>query len=140
MVEGSKAFAEYFRKLYEAKEGKTPQVKVAEKFGTTQGAISKMLNGAMIPDDLAPNIIKAWSLDEKEFMENIHKFRKESGAKFFREAKKREEVEREVIVSTPTKPRLPVSAAAGNLSRYSQGVLLEQCEQVPVIRNFPDYD
>ena len=140
-MNGSKAFAEYFKKLYEENEGNTAQTKVAEKLGITQSALSKMLRGAMIPsDDLAPKIIKAWSLDEKEFMENIYQFRQQTGAKFFREAKRREEVELQDVIVMPTKPRLPVSAAAGSLSQYSQGVLLEQCEQMPIIRNFPDYD
>ena len=140
MMDGYKAFAEYFKQLYEAKEGKAPQTKVAEKLGITQSTLSKMVRGAMIPsDDLAPLIIQGWSLDEKEFMDNIYKFRQEAGAKFFREAKKREEAKAEEV-KLPTKPRLPVSASAGSLSQYSQGVLLEQCEQMPIIRNFPDYD
>lgn len=141
MIDGSRGFAEYFKKLYEANEGRVPQTVVAEKLGITQGALSKMLRGAMIPsDELALKIIKKWSLDEKEFMDLIYMFRQESGAKFFREAKKREEVEPKEVVIMPTKPRLPVSAAAGRLSIYVDGVMRHQCDEMPIIRSLPDYD
>jgi phage repressor protein C with HTH and peptisase S24 domain len=39
-----------------------------------------------------------------------------------------------------TKPRLPITAAAGHLSDYLGGVLAHECEQVPVMRSIPDYD
>ncbi len=39
-----------------------------------------------------------------------------------------------------TKPRLPVSAAAGGLSTYIDGIRLSDCEQMPVIANLPTYD
>ena len=39
-----------------------------------------------------------------------------------------------------TKPRLPVSAAAGMISEYIGGIKLDQCEQMPVIPRFPAYD
>lgn len=38
------------------------------------------------------------------------------------------------------RPRLPVAAAAGGLSVYAEGVKREQCEMLPVVRNFPSYD
>lgn len=39
-----------------------------------------------------------------------------------------------------TKPRLPLTAAAGVLSDYLGGVLAHECEQMPIIRSMPDYD
>lgn len=39
-----------------------------------------------------------------------------------------------------TRPRLPVSATAGRLSVYVDGVMRSQCDEMPIIRNFPDYD
>ena len=39
-----------------------------------------------------------------------------------------------------TKPRLPVSCAAGQLSEYIDSVIAYHCEQMPIIRRFPDYD
>lgn len=42
--------------------------------------------------------------------------------------------------SKQTKPRLPVSAAAGQLSEYIDGIMAYQCEQMPIIRRLPNYD
>lgn len=140
-MEKNKEFAQYFTRLLLEKEPMTPQYKVAEKFGVQQGTISKLKSGAMIPsDDLAKKMVDIWGIDPTEVMEVVYKTRKESGARFFRESQERAEVEAEETVKPQTKPRLPVSAAAGSLSQYSEGVMLEQCEQMPVIRNFPDYD
>lgn len=39
-----------------------------------------------------------------------------------------------------TRPRVPLTAAAGSLSGDSIGVTLEQCEQMPLIHQIPYYD
>ena len=39
-----------------------------------------------------------------------------------------------------TRPRIPQTVAAGSLSGFSDGVILPDCEQVPVIKAFPPYD
>jgi phage repressor protein C with HTH and peptisase S24 domain len=39
-----------------------------------------------------------------------------------------------------TKPRLPITAAAGVLSEYLEGVKMYECEQIPIIRSIPEYD
>jgi phage repressor protein C with HTH and peptisase S24 domain len=130
-------FAEYFNNLLKEKEPNARQEEVAGRLGITQGALSKIKNGMMIPsDELAERIAKAWSVDN--FREKAEEARREDTLKVLKGAKQREEVEN--IDRTKTKPRLPVSAAAGSLAEYSQGVLREQCEQMPIIRNFPDYD
>jgi SOS-response transcriptional repressor LexA len=41
---------------------------------------------------------------------------------------------------TATRPRLPVTAAAGSLSEYIGGIYAQQCEQMPVVHSFPAYD
>lgn len=41
---------------------------------------------------------------------------------------------------TQTRPRIPLTAAAGSLSEATRGVTLEECEQMPVISQFPSYD
>mgnify|MGYP000203761260 FL=1 len=50
----------------------------------------------------------------------------------------------ESIFGTPnkktTRPRVPLTAAAGSLSGDSIGVTLEQCEQMPLIHQIPSYD
>lgn len=140
-MEGSKEFEKYFNALLEDKEPRELQKSVAEKLGVTQGTLSKLRRGAMIPsDDLAKRMIIAWGLNEKEFMDLIYKCRRESGAKFFREAKQREEIEAAENVEVRTKPRLPVSAAADRLTVYIDGSLRSQCQEMSIIRSFPDYD
>lgn len=39
-----------------------------------------------------------------------------------------------------TRPRVPLTAAAGSLSEAERGVTLEECEQMPVITQLPSYD
>lgn len=138
MQERNKEFGAYFTRLLLEKEPMTPQYKVAEKLGVQQGTMSKLKSGAMIPsDELARRIIEVWGVDPKELMDKVYKARMESGAKFFRDSQLRAELERENV---PTKPRLPITAAAGVLSDYLGGVLAHECEQMPVVRSIPAYD
>lgn len=39
-----------------------------------------------------------------------------------------------------TRPRIPLTAAAGSLSEAPNGVTMEDCEQLPVVHQFPSYD
>lgn len=39
-----------------------------------------------------------------------------------------------------TRPRVPLTAAAGSLSGDSIGITLQQCEQLPIIHQIPSYD
>lgn len=39
-----------------------------------------------------------------------------------------------------TRPRIPFHAAAGSLTIAESGVMLEECEQLPVIESLPKYD
>lgn len=132
-------FAEYFNKLLKEKEPNARQEEVAGRLGITQGALSKIKNGMMVPsDELADRIARLWEVET--FKDIVNEARREDTLKVLKKAQPRREVDTEEVVILPTKPRLPVSAAAGSLSEYSQGVMQEQCEQVPIIRNFPDYD
>lgn len=134
----NKEFGDYFSNLLLEKEPRTHQYKVAEKFGVQQGTLSKIKTGAMIPsDDLAEKIINEWNLDREEFMGYIYKARQESGAKFFREAQQRTDYSENIVT---TKPRIPITAEAGQLAEYLGGVLANECEQLPIIRSIPDYD
>jgi len=133
-------FAEYFNELLKEKEPNALQEEIANKFGITQGALSRIKNGMLVPsDELASVISEVWMIED--FKERVIEARREDTMKILEKAQhgksKKDTTE---VVRMPTKPRLPVSAAAGSLSQYSQGVLLEQCEQMPIIRNFPDYD
>lgn len=39
-----------------------------------------------------------------------------------------------------TRPRIPYTAAAGSLTSAVEGITANQCEQIPRINAFPDYD
>lgn len=135
-MERNKIFAEFFMKLLREKEPMTLQYEVAKKLGIQQGTMSKLKNGTMIPsNELAEKIAEVWELDKTEVMNLVYKARNESGAKFFREIQQKEESE-----ETEMKPRLPVKASAGSLSAYTDGVCKYDCEMLPIIRRFPDYD
>ncbi len=43
-------------------------------------------------------------------------------------------------VKEETRPRIPLTAAAGSLSNMENGVTLADCEQLPIIHQFPSYD
>jgi len=43
-------------------------------------------------------------------------------------------------VKTETRPRIPYTAAAGSLTNAVEGITSEQCEQIPRINIFPEYD
>lgn len=38
------------------------------------------------------------------------------------------------------KPRLPITAAAGKLDCYLEGVMGYECDYIPIMRGFPEYD
>lgn len=42
--------------------------------------------------------------------------------------------------STSTKPRIPYTASAGYITNAVEGITEAQCEQIPVIPAFPNYD
>jgi phage repressor protein C with HTH and peptisase S24 domain len=39
-----------------------------------------------------------------------------------------------------TRPRIPLTAAAGSLSNAAKGITLKDCEQMPIVKQFPSYD
>lgn len=50
-------------------------------------------------------------------------------------------VKKEVpAVTTDTRPRVPLTAAAGSLTHAADGITIAQCEQLPVVHQFPRYD
>lgn len=129
-------FAEYFNNLLKEKEPNSLQDSIASKLGISQGALSKIKNGAMLPsDELADRIVDAFGVED--FKEKVAEARREDTMKAIRNAKQRTETDSEPI---PTKPRLPITAAAGHLTDYLGGVLAHECDQVPVVRSIPDYD
>lgn len=100
------------------RERKMTQADLADRLGIAKSAVSEMLSGKRSPVSLAERIADVYEVDMALFVpDSLHE----------------EETER-------TKPRLPVTAAAGHLSEYVEGVMRHQCEEVPIVRVFPSYD
>lgn len=59
---------------------------------------------------------------------------KEAKTSRIAESKRNEKIE------TDTRPRIPYTAAAGSLTSAVEGVTSEQCEHIPRISFFPEYD
>ena len=132
----SEDFAEYFCRLMEEKEPIGTQKEMTEKLGISQGTLSKIKNGQLIPSDkMAKTIAEIW--DVPDFMEHVYKARMEYSTRLFRKNNTVNEIENEEI---DCKPRLPINAAAGVLSDYLGGILSHECECLPIIRSVPDYD
>ena len=55
---------------------------------------------------------------------------------------KGEMIKSKANISSPliTKPRIPYTAAAGSITHAVEGITEAQCEQIPVVPSFPDYD
>lgn len=52
----------------------------------------------------------------------------------------REEEPTYYVKAIQTRPRIPYTAAAGSLTNAVAGITSDQCEQIPRINAFPDYD
>ena len=46
----------------------------------------------------------------------------------------------QIVEKVITKPRIPYKAAAGSITHAVEGITEAQCEQIPVINAFPNYD
>ncbi len=127
-------FAEYFKEMLREKTPSLSQEESARMLGISQGTLSKMKSGMLLPsDDLAGRISAIMRVPD--FLEKVREARREYGAMALRQADKTEDV-----VILPTRPRLPVYASAGRLSTYIEGVMRSQCEELPLIRNVSEYD
>ena len=93
------------------------QADLAEQLGMAKSAVSEMLSGKRNPTSLAERIAEVYEVDKALFIVDSLQNEKEN-----------------------TKPRLPVTAAAGHLSEYVEGVMRHQCEEIPIVRVFPSYD
>lgn len=108
----------------------------AERIGVIPQNLSQALSGnRSVPKTMPANICEAFPEIRKEWLlwgeGEMYKSEQQAvnAEKLIEEAAK-----------VVTKPRLPITAAAGHLSDYLGGVLAHECEQVPVMRSIPDYD
>ncbi len=79
----------------------------------------------------------------KEIVENIWQAGLKAAPMYFNNKKLAAHLQ--VATSHPdkeeqTRPRVPLTAAAGSLSGESIGITLQQCEQLPIIHQIPSYD
>lgn len=99
------------------KDRNMTQADLAEQLGIAKSAVSEMLSGKRSPFSLAERIADVYEVDKALFIADSLQNETEN-----------------------TKPRLPVTAAAGHLSEYVEGVMRHQCEEIPIVRVFPSYD
>lgn len=135
-IKRNEQFAAYFCSLMQEKEPNANQREAAERLGISQSAFSKILGGSMIPSvEMSKKIADVWNVPD--FVKRANKARREDATKIL---SKQDEAECDEKICCATKPRLPITAAAGVLSEYLNGVLANECDFVPVIRTIPDYD
>ena len=108
----------------------------AERIGVIPQNLSQALSGnRSVPKTMPANICEVFPEIRKEWLlwgeGEMYKSEQQAvnAEKLLEEATK-----------VVTKPRLPITAAAGHLSDYLGGVLAHECDQMPIIRNLPDYD
>lgn len=113
------------------------QKEFAMKLGYSREYLSAAMNGKEknLTDDLFDNICACYpETFNPEYLKNG-----EGTLLDVREELFIDEMERKDKL-TATRPRLPVTAAAGSLSEYIGGIYAQQCEQMPVVHSFPAYD
>ena len=108
----------------------------AKKVGVSASNLSQTLQGKRgVPNVLPGKIIEAFPEVRKEWL-------LWGDGEMYQSEQRAVDTEGliEEALRTQTKPRLPVTAAAGNLSEYLEGVKMYECEQIPIIRSMPEYD
>lgn len=106
----------------------------AKDLGYTREYISAALNGKEknLTDDLFESILERYP---DVFNEEYIKEGKGTLVTAYEE-----HYQEEMDYLYGTRPRIPVTAAAGTISEYIGGIYAQQCEQVPIIHGFPPYD
>lgn len=128
-------FADFFKDLIKNYSEEQGQEFLASVLVTSQSTISRILKGYALPTErMVKQINILWNVD---ITGEVQK------AKSTFESSKKPDtpsVTQSDSGEIKTIPRLPITAAAGTLSEYLGGVLANECEQMPVVRNLPEYD
>lgn len=128
-------FKDVFDRIVKEHSESVTQDDIAKELGVSQSQISRITRGVNIPNEELINIIKdKWGVDLTSAVEEAKVNFKQKKASNLREWKAGP---KKVLA---TKPRIPATAAAGALSTYVEGVREWNCERLPVISRFPDYD
>lgn len=134
LVMGEDGMRDRIRKIMQM-EGLSNK-ELAEKVDVLPQNLSQALSGSRsIPSRTLTNICEAFPEIRKEWL-------LWGDGEMYKVEQQAVNTERLLDEATKvnTKPRLPITAAAGVLSDYLGGVLAHECEEMPVIRSIPDYD
>ncbi len=123
-------FGEYFAKLMQSRYPKFSQTEIARELRTSQSNISKIYKGMTLPgEDLIEQVRNKTGIDLSDAVIQA--------SKKYKELKNTLEQKEP---SVETRPRIPIYASAGSLTIYADGITHPECEEMPLIRNIPDYD
>lgn len=138
------------------KELNISQTDFARKLGTSTSAVYNWKNrdlGSKVIKRIIeafPSVNPAWLMSGEgdvlrykvnEIEVNPMDWMKDEFAKFPASRKESEFVpSKEEPVEEETRPRLPVTVAAGRIAEYYGGILRKDCIEVPVNRQYPAYD
>ena len=124
-------FGDYFKELIKNYSDDKGQEFLAQALMCSQSLISKICNGMALPTELMIKQMDIlWDIDISDKVAEAKKL--------YDWQKKPKKASNNT--TTSTKPRLPITAAAGQLSDYLGGVLAHECEQLPIMRSMPEYD
>lgn len=134
-------FGEYFKELTFHYSDNKGQEFLAGVLKCSQSLISKILKGYSLPTaEMVDRIELLWGVNISQNVEEAKKLYKKRRREEEKGGKAEMTEDAETTSTLKTKPRLPITAAAGVLSEYLGGVLAHECEQIPVVRSMPEYD
>lgn len=103
--------------------------------GASKGVLSRAINnGTDIQSKWLQAIVEKYPLYSAQWLLSGEGEMKQQNYRYSRE----DIIDQDSNIDT--RPRIPFDAAAGALSLISQAVTKEDCEQLPVIKRFPEYD
>lgn len=114
---------------------------LSKKLGISPQALNSRLNTKDLGINFINDIQNATGtilIDEPELY--LHT---ELGKKLLNTIKENNDIRANVkvnVISEQTRPRIPYTAAAGSITHAVEGITEAQCEQIPVINAFPNYD
>lgn len=125
---------------------------MAKKIGISQPNLSAILSGKRAIGDNTINrfiisfgINRTWLTTGKgemlnESITSTNDNIKEINQFIERRLKENRKAEVVIPLDKESRPRIPYTAAAGSLTNAVEGITTDQCEQIPRIEIFPDYD
>ena len=134
------------KKLIEEKYGVRGTTSFAKAIGVEQVTLSRQLNGQRgLSFDVIEAILKAFPDVSAEWLirgeeQKSKPIRMIKPGKLLRLKGVGTDTKICDIVDSETRPRIPVKASAGSLTTMVDGITEIQCEQFPVVHNFPKYD